>query len=100
MKTPQIDDVTTISYYLDKRTFSNEIKNIVMASSIGIGNINIEPVELNSSALNLHNRIQVDPSLITGNDVYVSPTGGLTKMGHIRLYPDRRFLLSQDSQFI
>ena len=52
-----------------------------MASSIGIGNINVEPVELNSSALNLHNRIQVDPSLITGNDVYVSPTGGLTKDG-------------------
>ena len=33
-----------------------------MATSIGIGNLNTEPVELNSSALNLHNRIQVDPS--------------------------------------
>ena len=47
-----------------------------MGTSIGIGNLNTEPVELNSSALNLHNRIQVDPSLITGNDVYVAPTGG------------------------
>ena len=52
-----------------------------MATSIGIGNLNTEPVELNSSALNLHNRIQVDPSLITGNDVYVAPTGGLTDNG-------------------
>ena len=49
-----------------------------MASSIGIGNFNTESVELNSSALNLHNRIQVDPSLITGNDIYVAATGGLT----------------------
>ena len=52
-----------------------------MATSIGIGNLNTEPVELNSSALNLHNRIQVDPSLIIGNDVYVAPTGGLTDNG-------------------
>ena len=52
-----------------------------MASSIGIGNFNTESVELNSSALNLHNRIQVDPSLVTGNDIYVAPTGGLTENG-------------------
>ena len=26
----------------------------------------------------IHNRIQVDPSLITGNDIYVAPTVGLT----------------------
>ena len=64
-----------------------------MASSIGIGNINVEPVELNSSALNLHNRIQVDPSLITGNDVYVSPTGGLTEDGPYE------FTLTGDSSF-
>ena len=49
-----------------------------MASSIGIGNCNKESVELNSSALNLHNLIQVDPSLIIGNDINVAPTGGLT----------------------
>ena len=64
-----------------------------MASSIGIGNINVELVELNSSALNLHNRIQVDPSLITGNDVYVSPTGGLTEDGPYE------FTLTGDSSF-
>ena len=52
-----------------------------MASSIVIGNFNTESVELNSSALNLHNRIQVDPSLITGNDIYVAPTGGLPENG-------------------
>ena len=64
-----------------------------MASSIGIGNINVEPVELNSSALNLHNLIHVDPSLITGNDVYVSPTGGLTEDGTYE------FTLTGDSSF-
>ena len=41
-----------------------------MASSFGIGNLNTEPIELSSSALNLHNRLQMDPSLITENDVY------------------------------
>ena len=64
-----------------------------MASSIGIGNFNTESVELNSSALNLHNRIQVDPSLITGNDIYVAPTGGLTENGPYE------FTLSGDSSF-
>ena len=64
-----------------------------MASSVGIGNLNIEPVELNSSALNLHNRIQSDPSLITGNDVYVAPTGGLTETGPYE------FSLNGDSSF-
>ena len=64
-----------------------------MATSIGIGNLNTEPVELNSSALNLHNRIQVDPSLITGNDVYVAPTGGLTDNGPYE------FSLTGDSSF-
>ena len=64
-----------------------------MASSVGIGNLNIEPVELNSSALNLHNRIQLDPSLITGNDVYVAPTGGLTETGPYE------FSLNGDSSF-
>ena len=47
------------------------IFKINMASSIGVGNHNIESVELNSSALNIHNRIQLDSSLITGNDVYI-----------------------------
>ena len=65
----------------------------IMASSIGIGNTNTESVELNSSALNLHNRIQVDPSLITGNDIYVAPTGGLTESGPYE------FTLSGDSSF-
>ena len=64
-----------------------------MATSIGIGNLNTEPVELNSSALNLHNRIQVDPSLIIGNDVYVAPTGGLTDNGPYE------FSLTGDSSF-
>ena len=64
-----------------------------MASSIGIGNFNTESVELNSSALNLHNRIQVDPSLVTGNDIYVAPTGGLTDNGPYE------FTLSGDSSF-
>ena len=52
-----------------------------MASSIGIGNLNSESIELNTSALNLHNRISVDPSLIQGNDIHVAPTGGLTENG-------------------
>ena len=64
-----------------------------MASSIGIGNINIEPVESNSRALNLHNRIQLDSTLITGNDVYVSPAGGLTEDGPYE------FTLTGDSSF-
>ena len=49
-----------------------------MASSIGIGNLNTESIELNTSALNLHNRIPVDPSLIHGNDIYLAPTGGFS----------------------
>ena len=57
------------------------ILKINTASSIGVGNHNIESVESNSSALNIHNRIQLDSSLITGNDVYISPTGGLTEDG-------------------
>ena len=64
-----------------------------MASSVGVGNLNTEPIELSSSALNLHNRIQVDPSLITGNDVYVSPTGGITENGPFE------FSLAGDSSF-
>ena len=52
-----------------------------MASTIGIGNLNTESIELNTSALNLYNRIPVDPSLIHVNDIYVAPTGGLTKNG-------------------
>ena len=65
-------------------------KSKAMASSIGIGNLNTESVELNSSALNLHNQIQVDPSLITGNDIYVAPTGGLIENGpyELTLYGD------------
>jgi len=64
-----------------------------MASSVGIGNLNTEPIELSSSALNLHNRIQVDPSLVTGNDVYVSPTGGISENGPFE------FSLAGDSSF-
>ena len=64
-----------------------------MAFSIGVGNHIIEYVELNSSALNVHNRIQSDSSLITGNDVYVSPTGGLTE------YEPYEFTLNGDSSF-
>jgi hypothetical protein len=64
-----------------------------MASSVGIGNLNTEPIELSSSALNLHNRIQVDPSLVTGNDVYVSPTGGISENGPYE------FSLAGDSSF-
>lgn len=55
-----------------------------MAPSIGIGNLTREPLELNSSALNLHNAlhnlIQVNPSLINRNDIYVAHTGGLKVM--------------------
>ena len=64
-----------------------------MATSIGIGNLNTEPVELSSRALNIHCRIQVDPSLIIGNDVYVAPTGGLTDNGPYE------FSLTGDSSF-
>ena len=69
------------------------ILKINMASSIGVGNHNIESVELNSSALNIHNRIQLDSSLITGNDVHISPTGGLTEDGPYE------FTLNGDSSF-
>ena len=64
-----------------------------MASSIGVGNHKIESVELNSSAFNVHSRIQLDSSLITGNDVYVSPTGSLTEDGPYE------FTLNGDSSF-
>ena len=64
-----------------------------MDSSIGIGNFNTQSVELKSSALNLHNRIQVDPSLIAANDTYVAPTGVLTENGPYEL------TLSGDSSF-
>ena len=64
-----------------------------MASSVGIGNLNTESIELNTSALNLHNRISVDPSLIHGNDIYVAPTGGLTENGPYE------FVLTGDSSF-
>ena len=69
------------------------ILKINMASSIGVGNHNIESVELNSSALNIHNRIQLDSSLITGNDVYISPTGGLIEDGPYE------FTLNEDPSF-
>ena len=62
-------------------------------ASVGIGNLNTEPVELNSSALNLHTRIHTDPSLVTGNDIHISPTGGLTENGPYE------FILSGDSSF-
>ena len=65
----------------------------IMASSIGIGNFNTKSVELDSSALNLHKRIQVDPSLIIGNDICVASTGGLIDNGPYE------FELSGDSSF-
>ena len=55
-----------------------------MTSSIGIGNLNTESIELNTSALNLHNKIAV---------IYVSPTGGLTENGPYE------FVLTGDSSF-
>ena len=42
-----------------------------MSSSIRNGNLNAESVELNSIALNLYNRIQLDSSLITRKDLYM-----------------------------
>ena len=48
---------------------------------------------LNTSALNLYNRISLDPSLVNGNDIYVAPTGGLTENGPYE------FVLSGDSSF-
>ena len=57
------------------------IKTKIMVYSIGFGNLNKETVELNSSALNLHNLIQVYPLLIAGNDIYAALTGGLTENG-------------------
>lgn len=56
-----------------------------MTSSVGIGNLNTEAVELNSSALNIHNGVHFDPSLINGNDIHVSPTGGLSETDHSNL---------------
>ena len=64
-----------------------------MATSIGVGNLNIESVEVNSSALNVHNRQSIDQSLITGNDIYISPNGGLTENGPYE------FILNGDSSF-
>ena len=64
-----------------------------MSSSVGIGNLNIVSIELNTSALNLHNRISVDPSLIHSNDIYVAPTGGLTENGPYE------FVLTGESSF-
>ena len=64
-----------------------------MASSVEIGDPNTDGAEFNSSALNLHNRIQVDPSLIAANDTYVAPTGVLTENGPYEL------TLSGDSSF-
>ena len=64
-----------------------------MASSIGVGNFNTEPVEVNSSALNLHNRVSPDNSLITVNDVYISPNRGRTENGPYE------FVLTGDSSF-
>ena len=64
-----------------------------MASSVGIGNLNTESIELNTSALNLHYRIPVDPSLIHGNDIYVAPTGELTENGPYE------FVLTGNSSF-
>ena len=64
-----------------------------MTSSVGIGNLNTEAVELNSSALNLHNRVHFGPSLINGNVIYVLPTCGLSENGPFE------FVLSGDSSF-
>ena len=64
-----------------------------MSTSVGVGNLTIEPVELNSSALNVHNRPNIDNSLVTGNDIYISPNGGLTENGPYE------FVLSGDSSF-
>ena len=64
-----------------------------MTTSVGIGNLNTEPIELNSSALSLHNRPNVDSSLITGNDIYISPNGGLTDSGPYE------FVITGDSSF-
>ena len=64
-----------------------------MSTSVGVGNLNIEPVELNSSTLNVHNRPNIDNSLVTGNDIYISPNGGLTENGPYE------FVLSGDSSF-
>ena len=64
-----------------------------MASSLGIGNLNTKPAELNLSALNLLNRLQIDPSLITGNDIYAAFTGGPTENGPYE------FTLSGDLSF-
>jgi hypothetical protein len=64
-----------------------------MASSMGIGNFNIEPIESSTSALNLHNRPSVDTSLLTGNDIFITPTGGLSQNGPFE------FVLTGESSF-
>ena len=68
-------------------------KSKIIAPSIGICNVNAEPVELKSCAPTLHNRIQVDSSLITGNDIYMALTGGRADNGPYE------FTLSGDSSF-
>ena len=68
-------------------------QSLKMTASVGIGNLNTEPAELNSSALNLHNRIHTDHSLLNGNNIFVSPTGGLTENGPYE------FVLSGGSNF-
>ena len=56
-----------------------------MACSIGISNFNTDSVELNSSALNLHNWMQVDLSLVIAQDIYVAPISCLTNNGPYEL---------------
>ena len=48
-----------------------------MFSSIMIGDLNIESVELNSCESNLHIHVQLDSSFIAEKDFYVFPIGGL-----------------------
>ena len=62
-------------------------------ASVETGNLNTKPVELNYSTLNLHNRIHTDPSLVTGNDIHISPTGGIIENGPYE------FVLSGESSF-
>lgn len=52
-----------------------------MASSIEIGNLNVDSVEFNSSIINLHNWLQVVPTLKTGNEYILVPTGSFTETG-------------------
>lgn len=52
---------------------------MTMASFIVIGNLTTESIELNTSTLNLNDRIPVDHLLTHGYDICVVPTGGLTE---------------------